>query len=46
MWIFAFIPGLLFVVAGVIEGVQALHDRYRMNNPYMGHLNYRRNLTR
>lgn len=41
--IFWFIPGLLCVATGIVEGIQYLVRRYREENPYIGHLNYRDN---
>ena len=43
MWIFLWIPGALCVITGIVEGVQQAVRRYREENPYIGHLNYRDN---
>lgn len=42
MWVFVFIPGLLFLVAGAYEGIRALVERHRMIHPNINHLNFRR----
>ena len=42
MWIFVFIPGLLFLIAGIYEGVMTLVERYRMDHPSINHLDFRR----
>lgn len=41
MWIFWFIPGVLFVVGFTYETVCNAIWRYREENPYIGHLNCR-----
>lgn len=43
MCIFWFIPCGLFVVAFLYETVWDAIRRYREENPYIGHLNYRDN---
>ena len=41
MWVFVFIPGVLCILTGIVEGIQYLVRRYREEHPYIGHLNCR-----
>lgn len=41
MWIFWFVPGLLFLVAFMYDAVCKAIDRHYEDHPYIGHLNCR-----
>lgn len=41
MWVFMFIPVLLYLVAGVGELMMQCIENYRMEHPSISHLNYR-----